>query len=350
MTERKNVVVLGAGASKEFGLPTGVELAAQIATIANIRFDDFGHNLVSGDHNLVTTLKLVDERRGINPLLHAAWKIRDNMALAPSIDNYLDTHKHDSDIVAFGKIAICNAIQAAEGNSSLFVDTDTINPRLRTGELGDTWIQGLFKILVSKRDFEGFLAALRNITFISFNYDRCVQQYFSFAARSYFDLSSQGVQDVLSALHIVFPYGSVGDFEFVQDHRTNFGVKNYRASLLSAAEKIRTFTEGSDSETVNEIRIAFENAKVVMFLGFGFLDLNMQLLFQGERFPPSRVLATGKGMSENSRVQLRSELFEIFYDPNNFRRRRNEEQISVIDRTCSDLIFEFHRFLSGSVE
>jgi hypothetical protein len=71
------VIVLGAGASKEFGLPTGAELKARISEFTDIRFDN-GSRLVSGDDRTVNALRRMAHQaslgRDINPYLQAGWQ------------------------------------------------------------------------------------------------------------------------------------------------------------------------------------------------------------------------------------------------------------------------------------
>ncbi len=47
MFAKKTLIIVGAGASKEVGLPTGEDLASEIAAMLEFRFD-FGR-LVEGD-------------------------------------------------------------------------------------------------------------------------------------------------------------------------------------------------------------------------------------------------------------------------------------------------------------
>jgi hypothetical protein len=53
---KKTVFVVGAGASKEVNLPTGLELRAVIADFLNIRFADFG-NQTHGDKLVMEALQ-----------------------------------------------------------------------------------------------------------------------------------------------------------------------------------------------------------------------------------------------------------------------------------------------------
>ncbi|MFC6636690.1 hypothetical protein GV827_15090 [Sulfitobacter sp. JBTF-M27] len=190
--DRSNVIVVGAGASQEFDLPTGAELTEILQNNLAFQRSDGGLSLRPGNgRELFVALRDYAARQGkpVAPLQEATLFISENMALAPSIDNFLDTHKSDEEIVLVGKIAIANAILAAERTSKLPVDPSNIYNRMRFEELRETWASVFFKIIVVKRDYEAFLAAISSITFISFNYDRCIKQFFTHAARSYFRLA-----------------------------------------------------------------------------------------------------------------------------------------------------------------
>lgn len=357
VTFRKNVIVVGAGASKEFGLPTGAELTSQIAHITDIRFGSYGREMVSGDYKIFETLGMIptdegERRKDLNPLLHAGWKIRDNMPLAPSIDNFLDTHQSDPDVVFFGKIAISHAIQKAERESTLFIDSQERRIGLDFNLVKNTWIAKLFQILVAQRKFDDFILALQNITFVSFNYDRCIHQFIFFAARQYFGLDPENAAKVMAALNIIYPYGTVGEF-ICGNHfgnESNFGMVGYHAELISAANGIKTFTEGSDTGRKKEIRKALNEAEVVMFLGFGFLPLNMELLFGSDTFEIEKVMATGKGLSSSSLKQVSTELGTTFLETGDYlgisSNDNVKDRVSLLDVTCDQLLYEFQRFLT----
>lgn len=353
--DRRNVIVVGAGASKEFNLPTGAELKSKIARISDIRFGDWGRKLESGDYKLVETLRTLvrgdaSSDGTINQYLEAAWRIRDNMPLAPSIDNFLDTHREDAKLVQFGKICIAKAISEAERESSLYFSEDgSAQKRFDFGAIRDTWLAQLFGILVSQRDFNSFLGALRNITFVSFNYDRCIHQFFFHAARQYFALSNDQVEEMLSVLNIHYPYGSIGGFSWQASGQTNFGSSLYNESLITVSKDLRTFTEGSGTDRVKRIRKAFEEAEVVMFMGFGFLNLNVDLLFGRDEYEVQKVLATGKGLSENSRLEVARDLKKIFKAEDSlFMEELSEgEDLQLVNCTCGDLVFEFQRYLAN---
>ena len=123
---KKTVFVLGAGASKEVGLPVGAELKRNISDSLNIRFEN-GYNQSGGDYEITQALRLLVERgtppsRDINPYLREAHKIREGMPLAISIDNFIDVHSGNELLETCGKFAIISNILNAEDRSKLQVD------------------------------------------------------------------------------------------------------------------------------------------------------------------------------------------------------------------------------------
>ena len=109
------VFVVGAGASKEAKLRTGLEFKGQIAQLLNMRYDRDGDILAYGDHIIASALKehvrQPDGRRGdINPYLHVAWRIRDALPQAISIDHFIDAHRDNDKIALCGKLAVVRSI------------------------------------------------------------------------------------------------------------------------------------------------------------------------------------------------------------------------------------------------
>src|SRR5205809_6844493 len=110
MFSSRTVFIVGAGASAELGLPTGPELLATIRDIVGLGIDDLGR--LTGDYELLMAIKAEAQRTGVNlnEFLHASRRIRRAVPVAPSIDNLLDAHQDDREMVAVGKLAIAEAI------------------------------------------------------------------------------------------------------------------------------------------------------------------------------------------------------------------------------------------------
>ena len=96
------------------------------------------------------------------------------------------------------------------------------------------------------------------------------------------------------------------------NNHPDFGQEAYAETLLEKARGLKTFTEGLHSaDDQDRISSALEGAKVIIFLGFSFLDINMQLL-RAQGVSAERVLATAKGRSDDTKRILRHELSGLF--------------------------------------
>jgi len=275
------------------------------------------------------------------PYFLEASRIEYNMPIAPSIDQYLDTHRENKIAVELGKVGIVKSIIDAERESLLFVDNSNIYNKLDTFRIKNTWLKEFFGILVSQRDFDAFLSALSNITFVSFNYDRCIAQFFLQVSKEYFGLSQGQLGEVERTLRVIHPYGSLGALRWRLPADSGFGEELSADQLIEVAAKVKTFTEGSESKEIEEIRNAFFEADLIMFLGFSFLPLNMDMLLGGERFECSRVLATSKGLSGESAELVSQELAIKLAGG-------DRSRIAMKNCRCFELFFEFQRFMIGA--
>lgn len=342
----KIVFVVGAGASNEFGLPTGERLKDEIAATLHLTED---YSVRFRDHHFHNLIRpYFTDNRVAEKHLRAAKLISANMARAPSIDNFVDTHRDNAEVARVAKLAIAQCIVRAEASSSLFVNQENIYNSLNAASIKETWLAQLFRALVAQRDFSAFLDVLRRMYFISFNYDRCIHQFFYFSAKEYFSLSDQSALDVMGCLNVVYPYGSIGPLKYDDAVRTGFGVLNENKLRNAADFGLRTFTEGGESNFTESASSIMEGADRVFFLGFGFLPLNMQMVLGEGRFAVGGVYGTAKGLSKTAISEIRERLAFHFY------RAKFQEtfmdlngKIVLEPITCSELIWEHSRFLSS---
>lgn len=285
-TDPTSVFVLGAGASKEAGLPLGSELKKVIADALDIRFE-FGTHQISGDGELAEALRhaaqaAIPPSRDINPHLRAAWRIRDAMPQAISIDNFVDSHADDPRIVMCGKLAIAKSILDAERRSALYIDRANNQKRVNFERLAPTWFNAFFQLLTEncrRQDIEG---RIRSVALVDFNYDRCVEQYLHLAIQNYYGHTPQESASILNKLEIHHPYGQVGTLPW-QSAQTplDFGETPGPGPLLHTADGIKTFAEGtqSDDPAFQRLTHIMATARRVVFLGFAFHRQNIDLLF-----------------------------------------------------------------------
>jgi hypothetical protein len=277
MFAKKTVFVVGAGASKDYGLPIGNEFKQQIAAAV----------VNENEHTLFAALYQNANQGQADAYAAATHQIAEGVVLAPSIDRYMDVHQGNPAILHVGKLAIAHGIQAAEVGSRLQPDD---SDRIGLASLADTWLPQLFMQMQEGVRREEPHKVFENIAFVCFNYDRIIQHFMFHAVRTFFALDDRATIEALSYLKIVHPYGRIGLLPW--EPREN-GVPivpftHFRAqpqSLLNMARQIKTFTEqvADDDGAYLKTREYITEAQQVVFLGYGFLDQNMRFLT-----PPGR--------------------------------------------------------------
>src|SRR6266404_1399878 len=98
MLSRKTVFILGAGASKEAGLPIGSELITLIADKLNM-VDGFSQQPRREDHAILLQALRKKYPQEISKYYEACRQIGKGVILSKSIDDFLNNHQHDEAIV-----------------------------------------------------------------------------------------------------------------------------------------------------------------------------------------------------------------------------------------------------------
>lgn len=310
--------VVGAGASKEVGLPIGSELTETIAKKIDIRFDDFGDRLISGEPEIVSALrehvKADDGRAGdINPYLHAGWLIRDAMPQAPSIDDFIDAHQGDERVNLCGKLAIVRSILEAEENSGLYFGDRDLPRKPDFSRVSETWYNRFMQILTDGCQKEQIVTRFESISFISFNYDRCIEHFLFHALQNYYGIEAGEAGEFMGALNIYHPYGLVGHMPW-QDRQdaTEFGAGISGMTLLRRSQQIKTYTEQiEDDAAISEMRLAVQKADTIVFLGFAFHKQNMTLIKPDKHCKVKSVYATALSISSSDCEVVRAQIVEF---------------------------------------
>jgi hypothetical protein len=347
----KTVFVVGAGASSEAKLPTGSELKELIARALNIR-DDF-LKPSSVDATISRALSIVVKTGSpysvdTGLLLTAAQRIHRAMPQAISIDNFIDSHSGDKEIEFCGKLAIVRTVLEAEAKSDVFVGHRLSGSKVEFKCLAHTWFHGFFQLLTDGCKVEDLPTRLDSMAFIIFNYDRCIEQYLYYALQSYYHMDDQAAATLLQRLEIYHPYGTVGSIPWLpRTPVVPFGHDPSPDQLLRLTKNIKTFTEGTDESAsdVKAIRSHMETATNLVFLGFAFHPLNMNLLLP-QTDNPSKVLssrrhiyATAHGISDSNKAVIAEKLKSRTSITKNNIQVRNELK-------CCQLIKEYSLSLS----
>lgn len=297
MLSAKTVFVIGAGASFEVGLPVGLTLKDTIANKLDIRFDDFGYHLISGD------AKIADEIRrkspeNINAYLHSCWQIRDGIPLSPSIDDFIDAHQHDQLIATCGKLAIAQSILEAERNIKLYFKPPD-KKGLNLLGIQNTWFIDFYHLLCQKVTKASLDHVFDNVTVICFNYDRCIEHFLTHALATHWNISVTESYSLVSKLSIFHPYGVIGEYLPGKLRMLPFG-NDHMPPFDEIVNTVRTYTERvKDTDGLATMRAAVQQAEVLVFLGCAYHPNNMDLLMTpGGATSIKRVFATRKGISD----------------------------------------------------
>lgn len=345
------VLIIGAGASAEVGLPIGKELKISISEALNIQNDTMG-NLTGGEKLIRDALNLLAQQYGnishyeLQDYIAAAKLIHDAMPQALSIDNFIDSHKKNGRVATCGKLAIVSSILKAEKNSKLYVESNTLNT-INFTEVSNTWFNTLFQMISKYTQEDDIEAQFEKISIISFNYDRCLEHFLHCSLQNYYGMDQKKAFNLVKKLKIHHPYGKVANLPS-NEWATEIGYGNSAQTggrLKDIAMSfIKTFTEETekDSSDINEIRSTVKNAKRIAFLGFAYDDLNLKLLYGQNNDHPikseTKVYGTAYGISESNRNYIIGELIQLGgYDPRN---------IKIEHLTASQLLDDYSRALA----
>ncbi|WP_430472933.1 hypothetical protein ACQ0MK_12765 [Thalassospira lucentensis] len=347
MFDKKTVFVIGAGGSKEFNLPVGLQLRDIISEKLNILYSD-GVTLSNGDKAIDNALrKFCAESAPADEygrLIEASWAVRDGVKQAVSIDSYLDTHRDNQRIVTCGKLAILSSIIEAEKKSSLFVETDykPQYPFKRLSpfdEVRGTWLDFFFQRLSDGVSRENVGSIFENVSIVTFNYDRTIEHYLFLSLQNYFRIDAEEAADVMKGLRIVHPYGLIAPLQWMDKSKGlpygSYGHKN----LLDLVQNIQTYTESvRDPSLLKSAHDEFGRAVNIVFLGFAFHKQNMELLRTRMQNRPLRVFSSSFGVSSADCKQIQSDLRAQFSRPPEHVQFYMGNQLK-----CCDVFTEFGR-------
>jgi hypothetical protein len=345
MFRAKTVLVIGAGASVEVGLPMGSELLNQIVQLTNFTFD-FAHPK-TGDHAIFEALKLcLGEGREViklNDHLKAVRQLRESAKQALSIDNVIDALE-DPRVELVGKIAIVRAILRAEAASGAFKSVDQMPDTINLSKFDDTWYSSLTKLLTENVRKSQVNSLFDNLEIVNFNYDRCLEHYLPISLASYYGLKPDAIREVMQGLTIHRPYGIAGRLPWQHGDApsVDFG-GGLPQQLADIAQQVRTFTERvEDGSDLAAMRATMAGADRVVFLGFAFHRQNVQLLAQKMQHH-SEIVATAYEISASDKSVIEDELGKAF--EHEF--VMHDKRVQLADMTCAQFFREYWRTLTA---
>jgi hypothetical protein len=309
---RKTVLVLGAGASVDFDLPTGEGLSKTIEESLTFRFTD-DHN-VTGD----SALRMQGERGPDAPkFFEAAQRLATALPYSTSIDDVLYKFGDDRHMVDAGKAAIIAAVLHAEKNSWLHQTTHPQgNPVATLRSRPDVWLHRFLRFVQSNTPVAQAASAFDGLSIINFNYDRCLEHYLHTALQPAFAMDADRAARIVNGLTILHPYGTVGPLPWQASHeaKVSFGTGPAQVKLLEIARNIRTFSEQlADSEDEQKARMLIRDAERIVFLGFGFHSQNMALIGPKDRAYTGLIFGTVLGTSHADQDVFTRRIVDSFF-------------------------------------
>lgn len=252
MIKTRTLFILGAGASKAFGYPTGIELRKRICSkskntiIAKAFSSTYEDELCC--HKSVDKFVSEFSKSGVF-----------------SIDSFLE---HRPEFMEFGKMAIASYLLPCENDDKL-------------RDFGKNWYMYLFdRINASFEDFDK-----NTISFITFNYDRTLEQFLFEALKYRFNKKDQECAERINKIRIVHLYGQLDFLPWQDKSGSAYGIYENSAQYITCIRKavanIKLIKDGRNIKNSEEFKTAYsliKNAQKIYFLGFSFDPTNLERL------------------------------------------------------------------------
>ncbi len=276
MINQNTVFILGAGASKPYGYPTGIELRDVI--IKNL--DGMIQSGSGWINELGYSLSLVSE-----------FNSKFNISRKFSIDSFL-SHQKD-EFVEIGKIAIVDAISQCESHIKL------IKPE------NDDWNAYLINNLYNCSFDE---VHENNVSFITFNYDRSLETaLFTSLLASYEDKDDYELcSSKLREIPIVHMYGRMDELPWETKDGRDYGESCDSHELKNVSEKINLIQEARSLGIPKEANELIEEASSVYFLGMDLRNRENLELFNKSSLENKKIFATTYGLKEAEIIQIKN--------------------------------------------
>lgn len=343
LDDRKSVIVLGAGAGHDYRMPLGAELQSTIHASTRVDDDVFEPALQNRAQQILRKLP----RNEWNALIDAFRTIHRGIFLRRSIDDLLDLHRQDASVVLAGKLLIARTILDAERNSTLWFSRENSRNRFDAQSISDTWMMRLFRQFGRRGTIADFTRCLDNVTFITFNYDRCLEHFLIHAIQSLFPVAEDKAHEIVYGAEIIHPYGAVGKLPALPQHSpgVKFGDEN-PATLIEVANGLNTYTEQlADVTMVERIHRSISAANSIIFLGLHFHDPNMKVITPPGGFFADDIFATATHRSDDDTRIIRRMLGNMTRSPSQIFHGESD-RLRISNRyTCKSIFDEHERSL-----
>jgi hypothetical protein len=309
MITTKTCLILGAGASAPYGMPTAVALrrlmlASEVPRAGEVavNYPTLGPDERVRDHredprvsnekkfsrartDWINFLNKICQDAGFDQGIVKGFRTTFFRARQTSIDKFIQRYEKEYGDV--GRLHMAAAVLNCEQDRWLNED----------------WYAQLIDEIAPKGpdDIKDDMLSI-----ITFNYDRSFEQFFRDAFQYGFRMSAKAAGALFSRIRIVHVYGNLGSL-----NDTPYG----KISVAKeAASRISFIRDAEAAPCRREINDALQDATSVCFIGFGFAAENLAL-FEPETFKGKRVIATSIGLSPNRKSEIQKKIKAVrFFD------------------------------------
>ncbi len=255
MIKARTVFVLGAAANCDLKFPLGAGLRTKIIELLGGDGSD--------DRAITKAINLTHPDLG----RVIARDVRQALHHALSIDNLIEHRAGEANFTSVAKLAIAAAISSAESDSRVHFGKDSAN----------TTFGEIFRLVVGGCRRDQIAEALSRVAFITFNYDRALEEFFHRGLVEYSGLGIVEAKAAVEDMTILHVYGSLGDLEFGQS-RGRYGGEFDVHEIMQRAKGLLTFSESIATDHASQIKNVIRRAETLVFLGCANHGRNMALL------------------------------------------------------------------------
>jgi len=307
LIDRKTVFVLGAGGSCPYGYPSGAHLRKRICLFQGL-WQSYNASGIPNELAQKEKSRLKEIKEFIDKF---------NKSRIKSIDLFI---ANNPKLAPIGKYIIAFEIFKAEQNSHFGEEAkfeqeqiaDTQRRGIRGPSdllslplfMGEDWYSFLYNHLiegkVGKDDLPDFSDG--NLGFITFNYDRSLEQFLYEALRySFTEVPEERVVQCLKQLKILHVYGQTVPLKWQNpDDYVDYKQKPSESLLQRAANNIKTIYEEKVNPELMEAQNLIKQSEQMFFLGFGYASENMEVLGLPSIIP-QRCLVYGTAFGANDK-------------------------------------------------
>ena len=269
MIAKSTVFVLGAGASKPYGFPTGVEIADQILS----RVKDLSETLVE-------------------------WYGYD----AELVGEFFPTFKHSGhfslDAFIQHRTEFRDIAKTIMASGLMWIEDDDNLMRVRPEE---DWYRALFAKMTLRTEADAFRG--NQLAVVTFNFDRSFERRLFLALKANYNRSDEDTANLASTVPVFHIHGQLGMLGWADPCGRHYHRSKDLADVRRCVEMIRLVDDEIDKSVLDTAIQYLEHADTICFIGFGFHPDNLDRL-HGQALGDKALHGTCQGvpLAEQERV------------------------------------------------